>query len=685
MDPRKLLRIVGFVLTFVFFLCSFSLPAKATLVIDASSPATVKSNAATLTTASFTPPANSVLYIAVFLRSEASPAGRNNSVSSITDNLGYHLTYTLQGQYGTVNTDDGLVYLYTAVATTSQAMTVSVTQASTVSTARDAMLRVVVINGARLSGPVGQIGGGRGVTGVVSDTYTSSAHGSWGWLMTADWSAGAVPTPGTGQETDDSYNVASKITDSLIKRTTTTPTAGTSVTMDTTAPVSGSQIAHLYFEMYPDPDLGYTTFASSTNFFVNHTMLGIAGGNPTYTFSTSTTFKLLSAAQQQQTGIGTSTSSTFGLLSGFLRSLYVSPSPTYTQIHYHWRNDDGSEAAATSKTSGVQDTDITSLAKSTGVRLRFEVANKGGTKVGYSTQQFRLEYGLKSTTCADIGSWTDVGAVAGDWDMFDSSSLTEGGNTTNIAAGIGGVVDGNHTFLTPNGGIKDTSSTVSAINLTSEQFIELEYSIQALSAATDGGAYCFRVTNAGNPTNYSYTVYPQATLAAGGGYLYFSVDGTTEGFGTVTPGTVAATSSILTVRTDNSTGFFVTVRRSDATGTMSSSGTYIPDKTAWVPGANTSLAGNATASTTEPLTLQFRVRQAGTDGANYSSAWWGTADTTVAALFAGFPASNQNIIDRSSSAVSTTTAYVLYNLNVPTTQKTGAYSGDIIYTVTTNI
>jgi hypothetical protein len=72
-------------------------------------------------------------------------------------------------------------------------------------------------------------------------------------------------------------------------------------------------------------------------------------------------------------------------------------------------------------------------------------------------------------------------------------------------------------------------------------------------------------------------------------------------------------------------------------------------------------------------------------GANYSSAWWGTADTTASALFAGFPVSNQNIIDRSSSAVSTTTAYVLYNLNVPTTQKTGAYSGDVIYTVTTNI
>jgi hypothetical protein len=428
--------------------------------------------------------------------------------------------------------------------------------------------------------------------------------------------------------------------------------------------------------------------ASSTSFFIRQNILPVgstfhSGSTRAEPFSTSTSFKLFGAGGE--TAVGTSTSSSFGVLGGFLRGLYYGPAPLYTQAHYHWRNDDGSEAAATSKTSGAPDTDITSLAKSTGVRLRVEIANKGGTKMSYATQQFRLEYGLKSTTCAAIVSWTDVGAVAGDWDMYDSSNLTEGGDTTNVAISTGGVTDENHTFLTPNSGVKDTSSTVSAIGVTSERFVELEYSVQALAAATDGGAYCFRVTNAGDPTNYLYATYPQATLVSSGGYLYFSVDGTTEGFGTVTPGTVAATSSILTVRTDNSTGFFVAVRRSDATGTMSSGGTYIPDKTAWVPGANTSLAGNATASTTEPLTLQFRVRQTGTDGANYSSAWWGTADTTASALFAGFPVSNQNIIDRSSSAVSTTTAYVLYNLNVPTTQKTGAYSGDVIYTVTTNI
>ena len=426
--------------------------------------------------------------------------------------------------------------------------------------------------------------------------------------------------------------------------------------------------------------------ATSTSFFVrqNVTPIGVTNGlgGGSESFGTSTTFKLFGVGGE--TAVGTSTSSSFSLLGGFVRSLYYGPAPGYNQIHYHWRNDDGSETTATSKTSGTEDSNITSFAKSTGVRLRIEISNEGGTKLGYSTQQFRLEYGLKSTTCAAIASWTDVGAVAGDWDMYDSSNLTEGNNTTNIAVSAGGVTDENHTFISSNAGVKDTSSTVTALNVSSEQFIELEYSIQALSAATDGGVYCFRVTNAGSATNYSYSSYPQATLAAGGGYLYFLTDGATEAFNAVTPGTLAATSSILTVRTDNSTGFVVTANRADTTGTMSSSGVYIPDKTAWIPGGTTAIAGNATASTTEPLTLQFRIRQTGTDAANYSSAWWGTADTTASALFAGFPSSAQNIINRSSSAVSTTTAYVLYNLNVPATQQTGTYTGSITYIVTAN-
>ncbi|MEN9913165.1 MAG: hypothetical protein RLY66_573 [Candidatus Parcubacteria bacterium] len=448
----------------------------------------------------------------------------------------------------------------------------------------------------------------------------------------------------------------------------------------TTADTGAIAIVILKAAVQTSTDLSVSPHASSTSFFIKHRTFSGTGGSSASAFGTSTSFKLLSAVGQA--AIGTSTSASFGIQSGFLRNLYKGPAPSYTQIHYHWRNDDGSETTATSKTSSVSDTNITGLAELTGVRLRVEVSNEGGTILNYSTQQFRLEYGLKSPTCAAIVSWTDVGAVGGDWDMYDSSNLTDGGNTTNIAVSSGGVANENATFISSNGGIKDTSSTAAAVSVSSDAYTELEYSIQALVAASDGGTYCFRVTNAGSATNYTYTAYPEAAIA--GGSLTFTVDGATQALGTITPGVLAATSSILTVASGNSTGFNITINRDNGTGTMSSGSNYIPDKTAWVPGVATTSAGNATASTTEAQTLQFRVRSAGTDAPNYASAWWGTADTTASALFAGIPSTARQIVNRSTPSLTDTVVRVLYNVTTPVTQVNGSYSGGITYTATAN-
>ena len=111
----------------------------------------------------------------------------------------------------------------------------------------------------------------------------------------------------------------------------------------------------------------------------------------------------------------------------------------------------------------------------------------------------------------------------------------------------------------------------------------------------------------------------------------------------------------------------------------------IPDKTAWSPGVATTSAGNATASSTEPQTLQFRVRASGTDTPNYASAWWGSNDADANALFAGFPSTPQTIVNRSVAATATTSISVLYNLAVPVSQPSGAYSGDVLYTITANL
>jgi hypothetical protein len=181
-----------------------------------------------------------------------------------------------------------------------------------------------------------------------------------------------------------------------------------------------------------------------------------------------------------------------------------------TQIRYHWRNDDGSEAAATSKTSGVEDVSFVGYQR-TPVRLRMEVSNEGG--VTSPATQYRLEYGLSTSTCEAVTAWTDVGANDDDWNMFNSTFITDGNDTTNIATGIGGVTNENTTFLTPNGGVKDTSSQTGSLTLSNTQYVELEYSITASTTAADGNTYCFRLTDAGTPLK-TYSLYPRITITA---------------------------------------------------------------------------------------------------------------------------------------------------------------------------
>jgi outer membrane protein assembly factor BamB len=49
--------------------------------------------------------------------------------------------------------------------------------------------------------------------------------------------------------------------------------------------------------------------------------------------------------------------------------------------------------------------------------------------------------------------------------------------------------------------------------LSSTQFTEVEYAIRATNGATNCQTYYFRVTNAGSTTDFTFTVYPQITLA----------------------------------------------------------------------------------------------------------------------------------------------------------------------------
>lgn len=430
---------------------------------------------------------------------------------------------------------------------------------------------------------------------------------------------------------------------------------------------------------YGDPAEAFN--ASSTDFYVRQNILFVSGGTSASPYSTSTDF--ISYGAGGQAAIGTSTSTDFGLQGGFLRNIVKGPAPTYEVVHYHWRNDDGSETGATSATGGAQDTPLSAIATGAIKRIRFNIANHGGTVLGYAAQQFKIEFGVLSTSCAAISTWTTLGSGVA-WNIASSANLTDGANTTNIAISSGGTTNSNHTFIAVNGGVKDAGDTTAAIYVPSDSFLDLEYAVTPTSFASNGTTYCFRVDNAGSTMNYKYTVYPQATVSATS--LTFTLDSAAQTFPALTPGTAVSTSSILSVYTNNSTGFNASLFRNNSLATLlltGSSTISIPDKTAWAPGATCATAGNATASTTSPLTLSFRVQQTGTDASNFCSAWWGSNDTSLA-LFAGLPSTAQQIVNRSTASSPTTTTQVLYSLNVPGTQQTGSYTGTVTYTVTAN-
>ena len=227
------------------------------------------------------------------------------------------------------------------------------------------------------------------------------------------------------------------------------------------------------------------------------------------------------------------------------------------QTGYHWRSDTGSEATALSASGGLENTLVTEHPASSSIRLRLGISNKGAA-TSVSTL-YQLQFGPKITTCSAVSSWTNVGATNDDWNMNNSPNLTDGGDTTNIAIGTGGVTDGNTTFLTPNGGVKDISATTSGITLSSTQFAELEYSITATAITGSNTTYCFRVTSSGLALN-QYDNYAEIKIAP---RRDFKVQ---RGTSNVTGTSLTLTAGVDYVAPTASTSAFVRITNTQITG-----------------------------------------------------------------------------------------------------------------------
>jgi hypothetical protein len=97
--------------------------------------------------------------------------------------------------------------------------------------------------------------------------------------------------------------------------------------------------------------------------------------------------------------------------------------------------------------------------------------------------------------------------------MSNSAFITDGNDATDISNAIGGVDNMDTVFLTPNGGLRDTSSQLGSLTFLPTNWTEMEFSIMPTLLSTEGNSYCFRLTDAGTPLA-GYTNYAKATVAA---------------------------------------------------------------------------------------------------------------------------------------------------------------------------
>ncbi len=167
------------------------------------------------------------------------------------------------------------------------------------------------------------------------------------------------------------------------------------------------------------------------------------------------------------------------------------PVAFYIQTRFRFRNDDGSETAATWKAAEDTDANIT-IGQNFRLRIQVDEDNMGAV-----ANTFNLYYSLNSGSYTAVSGSTPVQFSA-------SSQFADGDDTTSQLTGATG------TYFTDNNGMKETTGGI-GITLSKNYYFDSEWCLKldpAQVSATD--TIDFRIY-AGTSALAAYTVTPRAT------------------------------------------------------------------------------------------------------------------------------------------------------------------------------
>lgn len=202
------------------------------LALDSSSPSMVKGTTTPATTASFSPPAGTLLFALC-------EADEINTFA--VSNTGTSLTWTSIG-VSTNASGQGSIQVYWAYNAVAQS-NITVSSARTGSFTANA-LKVLVFTGAETS-----FTGAKAAAFTATVNVTTTAANSWVWAAHIEENGGA-DTAATGCSFNDAETSFGGIGGGVLKRTANTPTSGTVVTIGV---VSGTLPAIVAFEVKENP------------------------------------------------------------------------------------------------------------------------------------------------------------------------------------------------------------------------------------------------------------------------------------------------------------------------------------------------------------------------------------------------------------------------------------------------